>query len=369
MDKKSISAIKKLLKPNKGVIDRLYSCYYGGDGDVFMMQTASRLMSMTEESQELYHKILQQTMTGKLGKCLYNLSFPLEAEREGGTHHMLYTLLKDPSKDNIEEFFEKVIDTYQFSGRVLVVLAHGTYDVPYKAKDGTVLEDSSDTVYEFYICSFCPVSRVTDGLEYNPDEVLFTDRGSYIAAKPVAGFLFPAFNDRTADIHSALYFAKKPDDIHPELIADFLGCEMPKPENAQKEAFRKLVAQGLGDNCTVENVSGVYEGVKEYAEANQEDDIPSELGLLQLESVLRDNGADSASLKGFDTAYEEAVGKGGSLSVDNITESGKLVVKSPGFTVNVNRDYSGMIKTRTEDGIEYLVLPLTDATLNGVPVS
>ena len=368
MDKKSISVIKKLLKPNKGVIDRLYSCYYGGDGDVFMMQTTSRLMSMTEESEELYHKILQQTMTGKLGKCLYNLSFPLEAEREGSTHHMLYTLLKDPSEDHIEDFFERVIDTYQFSGRVLVVLAHGTYDVPYKAKDGTVLEDSSDTVYEFYICSFCPVSKVTDGLEYNPDEVLFTDRGSYVASRPTAGFLFPAFNDRMADIHSAMYFAKKTDDIHPELITDFLGCEMPKPEEVQKEAFRKLVVQGLGDNCTVENVSGVYEGVKEYAEVNQEDDMPSELGLLQLKNVLRDNGADSDSLKGFDAAYEEAVGKGGSLSVDNITESGKIIVKSPGFTVNVSRDYSGMIRTRTEDGIEYLVLPLTDATLNGVPV-
>ena len=368
MDKKSVSAIKKLLKPNKGVIDRLYACYFGGDGDVFMMQTASRLMSMTDESQELYHKILQQTLAGKLGRCLYNLPFPLEAEKEGGPQHMLYTLLKDPSVDNIEGFFKKVIDIYQFSGRALVILAHGTYDVPYKAKDGTVLEDSSDTVYEFYICSFCPVSKVTEGLEYDPDEVLFTERGSYIASKPVAGFLFPAFNDRAADIHSALYFAKKTDDIHPELITDLLGCQIPKAEDTQKEAFRKLVALGLGDNCTVENVSGVYEDVKEYAEEYQEDDMPSELGLLQLEHVLRENGADSDSLKGFNDAYEEAVGKGASLTVDNITESGKIVVKSPGFTVNVNRDYSGMLKTRTEDGIEYLVLPLTDATLNGVPV-
>lgn len=368
MDKKSILAVKKLLKPKEEVIDRLYTCYYDGSGEVFMMQTTSNLMSLTDESLELYLQILQKTLTGKLGRCLYNLPFPLEAENEGGPQDVLFTLLKDPSEDNIEFFFNRVIETYQFSGRTLVILAHGTYDVPYKAKDGVVLEDSSDTVYEFYICSFCPVSKVMEGLEYDSDKVVFTDRGSYVAARPEAGFLFPEFNDRTADIHAALYFAKKPDDLHPELITDLLGCELPETEDVQKEAFRKLVAHGLGDKCTVKNISGVFDSVKDFAEEYREDDVPTELGILQLENVLRENGADSDSLKGFDEAYEEAVGKGGCFTVDNITERGKVVVKAPGFTVNVASGYADMIKTRKENGMEYLVLPLTDATLNGVPV-
>jgi hypothetical protein len=118
----------------------------------------------------------------------------------------------------------------------------------------------------------------------------------------------------------------------------------------------------------VENISGVFGSVKDSAEEYREDDVPTELGFLQLENVLRENGADSDSLKGFDEAYEEAVGKGGCFTVDNITERGKVIVKAPGFTVNVASGYADMIKTRKENGMEYLVLPLTDATLNGVPV-
>ena len=368
MDKKSAAAIRRLLKPETGVVDRLYSCYYDGSGDVFMMQAKSRLMTISEASQELYHGILRKSLSGKIGKNLYNLSFPLQEEEEGGMQHMLYTLLKDPSEPAIKAFFEKVIDIYQFSGRALVILAHGTYDVPYRAKDGVVLEDSSETVYEFFICSFCPVSNVSEGLEYDPKEVFFTDRDGYVASKPEAGFLFPAFNDRSSDIHSVLYYTRKPSEMHPELITELLGCPLPETEDGQKEAFRRLITEGLGDKCTLENVSGVYDGIREYAEESREEDIQTELGPVQIERIFRENGADTDVMKGFSDAFEDIVGRGRTLAAENITDAGKIVVKAPGYTVNVGSGYSGALRTRRENDMEYLVLPLTDATVNGVPV-
>lgn len=65
---------------------------------------------------------------------------------------------------------------------------HGSYDVPLKASDKESLWESEE-VYQFLICAICPVSD-----DYEPGE-------------PECGFLFPAFKDRSSDIHRIDVFA------------------------------------------------------------------------------------------------------------------------------------------------------------------
>ncbi len=63
--------------------------------------------------------------------------------------------------------------------------------------------DASDEVYDYILCSICPVDLCKPGLSYNAQDNRFQDRigtGSWGTAK--LGFLFPAFNDRSTDIHS-----------------------------------------------------------------------------------------------------------------------------------------------------------------------
>ena len=47
----------------------------------------------------------------------------------------------------------------------------------------------------------------------------------WIVDKPDKGFLFPAFNDRSTDLHSVLYYTKKSEDLQPEMIDQLLGSE------------------------------------------------------------------------------------------------------------------------------------------------
>ena len=59
----------------------------------------------------------------------------------------------------------------------------------------------------------------------------------WVVDAPQNGFLFPAFNDRNADIHSTLYFTKKESDIQPDFISEILGCEIPQTKTTQKDCF------------------------------------------------------------------------------------------------------------------------------------
>ena len=50
-------------------------------------------------------------------------------------------------------------------GNYLILLAHDTYDVPYRGKDGEVQQDASDQVYSYILCCVCPVKLDQTGFE------------------------------------------------------------------------------------------------------------------------------------------------------------------------------------------------------------
>jgi hypothetical protein len=83
---------------------------------------------------------------------------------------------------------------------------YGNYDVPLKASDKEQMWESEE-VYQFMICAVCPVS------------------GDYDAGEPECGFLFPAFTDRSTDIHGIEVFQKDTRHPHSELVEKILFAE------------------------------------------------------------------------------------------------------------------------------------------------
>ncbi|MDE7186952.1 MAG: DUF4317 domain-containing protein, partial [Lachnospiraceae bacterium] len=82
----------------------------------------------------------------------------------------------------LDVFYEEFGKRYQADGNYAVYFFYGSYDVPLKASDKESLWESEE-VYQFMICAVCPVS------------------GDYEPGEPECGFLFPAFKDRSSDIH------------------------------------------------------------------------------------------------------------------------------------------------------------------------
>lgn len=372
MDKKSIAEIRRLIKP-ESCIDRIRGCYVSEDGTV-IRELHDSVHSMEKDSLEKYCEILRSSLSGKPGRNLFNMEFPLEEEEEGegGRQQRLYSFLQTELKDDrrLTEFFEKIVENFHSEGKYLILLMHGSYDIPAKGSDNIELEDASDYVYSFLICAICPVNLMKEGLCYDEDACTFLDRRTdWAAQKPVCGFLYPAFNDRQPDIHSLLYYCRKEQERHEEISADVLGCSLPIPETDQKDIFKSMVEQTLGRNCDFENVKNLSEAVSDLIEEQKDSGEPAQIEKNDMRRLLLENGAEQEVLSDFDKAYDEAVGAGVPLMAENLVDTGKLEVSSPNVKIRVNAEMSEMLRTKVIDGMEYLLIPVVDdLEVNGIRI-
>ena len=371
MDKKAIAEIRKLMTLKNCRIDKIRGCYVDENREI-VTEIRDTFLALEESTVEKYCEIFRQTLSGKPGKNLFNLEFPLAEEEAGGRQDLLYRLQKSGLDDStlLRAFFDRVIETAQFPDKYLILLAHGLYDIPGRTSDGIDMEDASDYVYDFILCSICPVILLKEGLCYDPDKMCFLDRRSdWAVQRPDAGFLFPAFNDRGSDIHQLLYFARRPDELHPELSDDLLGCPMPLPEEDQRGVFKKVVEVTLGRDCDFENVKNIHEAIGQLVEQEKDSGEPPQIEKVQLRRILYENGAPEESLDLFDAAFDDAVGEGGSLMAENAAETKKLEIKTPSLRITVKAEMADMIKTRFIDGIEYLTIPVADdIEVNGIRI-
>ena len=135
-------------------------------------------LSLPEEEAFKYFDIFKHTLSGTIGKNLINMEFPLDQELNGGTQEFLMRLKDSKLQDDLllEEFYDKVVESYEYGENYYIILIHAVYDVPGKTKDGLEMEDASDTVYEHILCSICPVNLTKAGLTYNAQTNNIEDR-------------------------------------------------------------------------------------------------------------------------------------------------------------------------------------------------
>lgn len=124
------------------------------------------------------------------------MEFPLDQELEGGSQELLLRLRDTKLTDDLllEEFYDKVIENYEFAENYYIILIHAAYDVPGKSSDNMEMFDASDTVYEHIMCSICPVKLTKAGLTYNAEKNNIEDRiRDWFVEMPATGFSLPGF--------------------------------------------------------------------------------------------------------------------------------------------------------------------------------
>lgn len=254
MNKKEINEIKKQFTPEHCTITRICGCYVDGEKNK-KTELAQTFLTLTEEENFKYFTIFKNTLSGTLGKNLLNMEFPNEQEKEGGTQEFLLRLKSSKLEDNtlVEEFYDKVIRTYNYGENYYIILVYAAYDVPGQTTDGIENEDASDYVYDYILCSICPVKLTDAGLCYNEKNNSIESRiRDWVVSPPVHGFLFPAFNDRNMDIHGLLYYTKNSEMMQEDFIDQTLGCGTPLSFKAQQETFQDIIENSLGEQCDFE---------------------------------------------------------------------------------------------------------------------
>lgn len=372
MNKKEISEIRRLFTPDRCPFTRICGCYVDGEKNK-VMEMKDAFLSLQEEDMFKYFDIFKKTLSGSIGKNLMDLEFPLEQESEGGAQQFLYRLKSSGLKDDalLEAFYDKVIESYREPENYFIILVHGAYDIPRRAKDGLEMFDASEDVYDFILCSICPVKLAKPGLSYKAETNTISERiRDRVVEPPVSGFLFPAFTDRNTDLHSILYYSKNPDELKQEFSQQLFGCNPPLSAASQKETFNTLVADTLLDSCTYETVKSIHESLSQLIEERKDDPEPLTLMKEDVKSLLESTGADDSALEHFDAEFEQTAGDSQSpLFVSNVVNTRKFEIKTPDINISIKPDRTDLIETRILDGRPYFLIPADDSVeVNGIPV-
>ena len=362
MNKKEVTEIKKQFTPHNCAITRICGCYVDGEKEK-KTELKEAFLSLPEEEMFKYFDIFRKSLSGTIGKNLLNMEFPLETESEGGTQEFLLKLRNSRLTDDdlLTEFYNRVIDSYDFPENYLILLIHAVYDIPGKASDGTEMFDASDEVFDYILCCFCPVKLSKPALSYHADENSFHERiRDWIVEMPDAGFLFPAFNDRSTDIHSLLYYSKNAENLSNGLTDVLLGCVPPLTAGSQKETFKALIEETLGDDCEYEVVKNIHENLNELIEQNAENPEPLALDKAEVKYLLAKSGVEEAKLETFDEQFDAAAGENTSLLAANVANTKKFEIKTPDITIQVNPECADLVETRIIDGRKCLVIAVDD---------
>lgn len=368
-----ILEIRKQFKHENTSITKVSGCYVDGEKNIKTKFTETFLCKPEEETFK-YFEIFKKTLSGRIGKNLINMDFPTETEFNDGTQAFLMKLRESELKDEslLDEFYNKVIEFYDFTGNYLILMINAAYDIPGKTNDNIFMDDASDEVYTYILCSICSVNLSKPGLSYYDDTNQFHKRiQDWVVNMPTNGFLFPAFNDRSTDIHSILYYSKDSEKLNDDFVTRLFGCQVPLSAGGQKESFQAIIQETLGDECEYETVKNIHEKLNEIIEEHKEKENPEPLTLdrYEVKNLFAECGVEKEKLEEFDTRYENITGGNGTLLANNVVNTKSFEVKTPDVVIKVNPERTDLVETKIVDGRKCIVIEINDQVeVNGIIV-
>ena len=373
MNQKELGELPRRLRPDKCAIKCIYGCYVNGNKEIVSYLDES-LGRMSEEEAEKYLSLLKKTMSGSLGRNLVDVVFSTEQVMDSDEYRLLSALRESELKSGEirEEFYRKVIDSLDMGdSNYVILLAYDAYDVPTRSRDGEAVD--SDTMYRYILCCVCPVKDGKLELGYFPGENEFHSCvPGQIVAQPELGFLFPAFDDRAANIYNVLFYTKSAGDVHQDFLDGVFRAEPPMSADEQKEAFESALTSALADSCRLEVVQAIHEQLREKIEAHRENKDPDAPSVTagEVEDILLRQGVSEEEASAFRAQCQECFGENAVLNPENLIDSKRFQVKAGEVTVSVDPASSYLVETRMIDGVKYLLIPSGNAVeVNGLPVS
>lgn len=376
MNQRELNELRRRFKPDRTAISKVYGCYVSGSRQIISYVDAP-LGLLSQEEQEMYLNLLKKSLSGALGRNLIDIEFSTRQVADSDEHRLLQALrqteLQDPNAR--ESLYRRIIDAIDMGeSSYLILLAADTYDVPHRSRDDQEVPDGSDTVFRYFVCAICPVKDPTLALQYSDQDKEF--RGSstgHIALPPVLGFLFPAFDDRSANIYNALFYSKDTAQLHQEVIdAVFCIQNAPMSPQEQQNVFTSALTETLEKDCSYDVVQAVHEQLRGRIQEHKDsrDPEPLTLSVREVGDVLTGSGVPEEKVEAFQEACRRQYGQDAALNPRNIIEAGKFQIATPEVKITVPPEYSYMVETRIIDGRRFILIPADDGVeVNGIPVT
>ena len=373
MTRKELNEIKSQYTLEDCGILRLCGCYVDGERNK-ITQFNENFLNIPEEEKHKYFDIFKKTLSGTPGKNLVDMKFNVDAYADEGARTFLMNLRDSGLKDDrlLNEFYDRIINNYSYVGNYLILLINQVYDIPAVTTDNIEMDDASDEVYSYILCSICHVNLSKPGLGYDEEDNNFHDKKqNHMVDVPDVGFLFPAFNKRSADEDMTLFYTKDVSEFEDGLIDCLLDCAVPLPAKQQKETFTSLVNEALGEEADLEIVKNIHENLEQIIEEKkQESPAPVMLDKTEMKDLLEKSGVKEEKLENFEEHFEMAAGEHGKLVASNVSSGKKFEVKTPDVVIKINSDKTDIVSTQVIDGRQCLVIQIDERLeVNGISVN
>ena len=373
MNQKEISELRRRFRADRNAFSRVYGCYVNASREV--ISTIDEPLGMLpQEEAEQYLALLKKALSGTPGKNLIDIVFSTRQVVDSEEHRLLSALRDTGLKDEAvrQTFYQRAIDTLDLEGNYLLLMAHDAYDVPYRGEDAADQSETASEVFSYIVCCVCPVRDGRLELSYCPGENEFHNfLPRQLVAAPELGFLFPAFDDRAANIYGALAYTRRPEELHQPFLDAIFHVEPPMSAPEQREAFQTALSDALEGECSLEVVQAVHGRLTERIGQHKESRDPEPLTVTAREvgDILEDCGVGERQVAAFRESCGAQFGEDAPLRPANLIDSKRFAIKSAGITITVPPEESCLVEARVIDGRKYLLIPAGEGIeVNGLPV-
>lgn len=373
MTDKEIAEIRRRYRSDKSNISRIRGCYVNEEKEI-ISEFDQSLGLMSEDDADAMLRVLKKTLSGVPGRNLLDIDFSTQQVAEGEEHKLLTDLKKSQLTDEeaVHKLYGKIIETLDLDSGYLILLAYDSYDVFKKTADGDT-ETESSSVFNYFICSVCPVKAGKATLSYYlPGRCFRTVAADTVIGAPELGFMFPAFDDRSTNIYGALYYTRKLNNSHDDTVDALFKSALPMPAATQKETFGEILEETVADECNMRVVRTVHSQICAMLEEHKEQKC-EEAPVLTKEDVgemLRYSGVAEEKVEKFSERFDEAFGKDTTLNPKNIADAKTLSVKTDEMNIKIAAGHSDVVETRIIDGVKYILIRADGMVqVNGVNIN
>ncbi len=373
MNEKELAELRRRYRKDKSNITRVCGCFVNEKKEI-ISEFDQGLGLMPEEEAEQMLRMLKKVLSGNVGRNLAEIPFSTAQVMEGSEHVLLAQLRAEKLKNSetVHRLYDKIIASFETEGNFLILLAHDTYDVFMYSADGE--KGESGEVFSYVLCAVCPIKNAKPVLSYYVPGNCFRSIGAdTVLCQPEAGFLFPAFEERAANIYKAMYYTKDLTNRHEALARALFSSEpvLPMAAAEQKATFGSVLEQAMEEDCSLRVVRSIHAQVCQLTEAAKEEGVEEPIAVTcdVAADMLRHLGVPEERVNTFEEKYREEFGEDAELLPKNLADTKQLQVKTPEVSVKVAAGYGDLVETRVIDGVRYILIRADgEVEVNGVNI-
>ncbi len=319
MNKKDIANIRKQFKLDNDfmMIREIFNVYVKKESGEVYHYIGQPFQMLELEAQELFLANFKKVLTGSLDAKLFELRFQRDVEES--TQSILFEGLRADTTEDWKEHMLQIVgkmfahSVYEFD--TVVTFIRGEYRKVTKKRGAESEEGGNDEVYsnEFILCSLNKTDQPKRALLFDYVEKEFKSNNAFDPiinlTAPLAGFMFPAFNDNSADVNHILYLSGKSNQPDESFILDVLNCEEIITAGEEKDCFELILNHVIGDEVESKVIANVYEEIDKIVQENieSEESEPPKLDYRDIGRILEVSGVENVDSAKVEHAFKAVI--------------------------------------------------------------